>query len=390
MRKTLTGKVILSEKLIRIIVRFLLLGMAMYVVPEWYFLSEGAKLKSILLSTVQHLGEAFVIASLVGFMFERLMGEERLKEMRRISGMMEKFDKLGFKDIYDDRQEVFNKLFQHNLQELRGNLRIMGICVSLFRETDRASRAVHELTSKSLIGEIVSAIIERKCEIEVLYLRRYPRPEELQRYSSPAAPVSSGSVQADLYYMREWDEDGPNFWGGKRLRKIANQSIGDWIKVYLELAKRTKALSEEDRREVIQRLKLKEYLALPSLSLYIADDDMYVTPYLHRRHCSSVPAFWIGGKSKPLYQSYYGHFDKIWNDDTTCWTLPYEFLEILIKDPGLAVASFEKKYRAIREEHMKRAEHDETYRESPEFAMAEEETVSYLVGQVAGTQAKLY
>jgi hypothetical protein len=92
-----------------------------------------------------------------------------------------------------------------------------------------------------------------------------------------------------------------------------------------------------------------------------------------------VPAFRIAGKSKPLYQSYYGHFDKIWNDETTSWTIPYEFLNLLVTDPAGTIASFEKKYSAIHEEHKKQAEHDEAYRESPEFARAEEETVMSLI-----------
>jgi hypothetical protein len=103
----------------------------------------------------------------------------------------------------------------------------------------------------------------------------------------------------------------------------------------------------EERKKLINYVSLKEYMGLPSVSLYIIDDHIYVTPYLHNRHCSNVPSFCIKGLKTPLYRAYGTEFEGIWKDElVTKNLLPTNFIERLIANPSevkKAVEDLERK-----------------------------------------------
>jgi hypothetical protein len=220
-----------------------------------------------------------------------------------------------------------------------------------------------------LIERLSTTIIEKECTFEILFLKRYLSAKDFQEYCRE---------KTDLYAMRERDEDLEFERGSQRLKKIANESMAAWIRVYIQVADRTRGRDHSDRLRILQRLSIKEYVALPSVSLYIVDNEVFVTPYLYRRHCSDVPGFRIAGFDTDLYKSYYGHFKKIWDDPLTTWSLPWAFIEALAEDPRGTIDRFNAMCRSVKDEFESIKQQDPAFGSSPEYLKVEEESIARL------------
>ncbi len=354
-----------SWKLTRVILAFLALGVAILGGAQAILILAAYPERSflyVLLRIFFELGIAIVIASIVAFIFERLLSEERIKSLGKYFGRHQENEIFGFRRIYANRQEVFGQLFQESLPSVQHQLKIMGICVSLFKEAEKGRPKV---SSNRVVNELAQ-LIQRGARIQVLFLKRYPTIEELGRY---------GIEHGDFFFMRERDEDDdPDFLHGKRLKKIANRSLGDWIQTLLKVAENTQTYKTAKRKALLKRMQIREYLALPSLSLYIADEDIYITPYLYKRHCSDVPTFHITGRNSPLFKAYDEHFTVTWeNTDFTSPAISEDFVELLAEEPAEVLKLFKKKHSDVRRQ-LKSVDS-----EDPEFFRDYERTVDIVM-----------
>jgi hypothetical protein len=364
----------LAERLIRITFGFFFLGALLIAVSELYLIHGQVGDKSwlfVLLKISLELGVAFIIASIVAVIFERLLSRERLVEISKLLGEHREMEQFGFKKIFKTRQMVFDELFERTIPNAEHYIRIMGICVSLFKEARREPRPSTQRNAERL-KELVVELLEKGCVFQVLYLKRYPSDDELKEY---------GITGGDFFSMRERDEDEDiNFLHGKRLKKIANDSHGDWIQILIHLAERTKQSrryqTEESRRQLLNRLQVREFFALPSVSLYIIDQEIYVTPYLYKKHCSDVPAFKVARRDSPLYKSYEAHFAAAWdNKQFTSLAIPEAFIESLVKDPQGTLELYKEKEEEVLKQQKINEKQDPSYNESPEYYRVEERAI---------------
>jgi hypothetical protein len=358
-----------SRKFLRVILVFFLSGV-MLLGGSLAALIKGDYPEKTLLYTLLkiffELGIAIIIASIVALIFEMWLSDERIKALGRHLGRHQEIDAFGLKRIYADRQELFDELFTNSIQSISHQLKIMGICVSLFKEAERGKRIRTHINAERIINHLAE-LLKRGGTIQVLFLKRYPTPEELSRY---------GIKQGDFFLMRERDEDyDPNFWHGKRLKKIANRSFGNWIQVLLKVAENIQGYKPQKRKALLNRLQIREYLALPSLSVYIADEDIYIAPYLYKRHCSDVPAFQVAGRNSPLYRAYDEHFAVTWNNrEFTTPAIPEEFIKLLAENPQEILLIFKKKHKDVL--NKLRLEVDP---ENPEFFRDYEKTIDEII-----------
>jgi hypothetical protein len=352
-------------KLARVILAFLVLGVAILSGAQAILILGAYPERSlfyVLLRIFFELGIAIIIASIVAFVFERLLSEERIRSLGKHLGRHQENEIFGFRRIYADRQEVFDQLFKESLPSVQHQLKIMGICVSLFKEAEKGRPKV---SSDRVIHELAQ-LLQRGARVQVLFLKRYPSIEELGRY---------GIEQGDFFFMRERDEDDdPDFLHGKRLKKIANRSLGEWIRTLLKVAEDTQNYKPAKRKALLKRMQIREYLALPSLSLYIADEDIYITPYLYKRHCSDVPAFHITGRNSALYKAYDEHFAVTWNNtDFTSPAISEDFVELLAEEPREVLKLFKKKHSDVR----RQLKNEDS--EDPEFFRDYERTIDIVM-----------
>lgn len=365
----------LAGRLTRITIGFLVLGILLIVASEFLLILQQVPEKSwsfILLKVTAELGVALVVASIVAFIFERLLSRERLLEISKLLGEHNEMEQFGFKKIFATRQMLFDELFEKTIPNAKHHIKIMGICVSLFKEAGREPRPSTQANARRIKDLIVDLIISG-CTVQVLYLKRYPSEDELNDY---------GIAGGDFFAMRERDEDEDiNFLHGKRLKKIANASHGDWIQIAISLADRIRNekrfKSEEARRQLFKRLAVREYFALPSVSLYIVDQEIYVTPYLYKKHCSDVPAFKVARKDSPLYKSYEAHFAAAWdNTSFTSPAIPEDFIDLLVKDPNAMLRLYKEKEDEANTSRHARERQDPTYIENPEYYRLEEKAIA--------------
>jgi len=276
----------------------------------------------------------------------------------------------GFRLIYPNRQELFNELITCIIPSAKQELKVMGICISLFRESDKPVRRITWDSAKTADGLVT--IIEKGCTVKALFLKRYPSADDRKYYGL--------GPRADLYFMRERDEEFDyDFRRGRRLKIIANRSVGHFIRVMIELARRSQNEGAAERTEIMNRLQICEYIAFPSLSLYDVDEDIYVTPYLNRRHCSSVPAFKASGKLTDLYAAYNGHFEATWKSAQASRVIDERFVELLAAKPKAIVELFESKVMEISDREEARVKKSPIYNEDPERYRIEEKAAQEIL-----------
>ncbi len=323
----------------------------------------------VVMDVYQYLGEGVVVNPKpldVGRLLDPYSVERM--QLQRFSEL----EKEGFRKLYPNRQDFFNELFGTILGSVTCELKIMGICISLFRESEKPSRT-EEWTSASTCKALVDTI-ERGCSVKVLFLKRYLEDSERKHF---------GIMQkGDLYYMRERDEETDyDFRFGKRLKIIANLSVGHFISVLVQLARRAQDASVDTRREVLSHLQLREYIALPAVSLYIADNDLYVTPYLYKRHCSTVPAFKASGRQSTLFNAYNGNFDAIWKDSESSQIIDPRFIKLLEDDPKPTLELYDKRYKELaKQAHA--AQKDPKSQGDPDQYRSEEKAISEVITSI--------
>lgn len=273
----------------------------------------------------------------------------------------------GFKKLYPNRQEFFNELFSNILRSVKSEVKIMGICVSLFRESDKPLRGIEWNSGRATNLLIDLALHE--CNIKILFLKRYLSNEERKYYAL--------GPQGDFYFMRERDEDVEyDFRRGKRLKIISNIAVGKFLTVLIELARKTQGLDINHRKKILNCLQLREYIGLPAISLYIADNDIYMTPYLYKRHCSTVPAFQFGDTNSDLFKDYNAHFDAAWKGSETTSIIHNLFLDRLINDPINTLELYDRKYIEVNDQELSRLRKNPKHLENPEHYRIEEKVIS--------------
>lgn len=297
------------------------------------------------------------------------LAEEHSRE-RELLARYSQIEDAGFRKLYPNRQELFDELIESIISNSREELKILGICVSLFRESDKPMRSVAGNSSRTV--ENLVEIIKEGCKVKVLFLKRYLTTDERKHYGI--------GQQTDLYFMRERDEEFDyDFRRGRRLKILANISVGQFIRVLLELARQVRDWDADSRKELLSRLEIREYNSLPSLSLYIIDDDIYVTPYLCKRHCSTVPAFKVSSRSSTLFTAYNGHFEATWNSRDTTSTVDRRFIQLLVDEPTSTIELFDAKYQEISIQEEAKVNKKPIYHEDPERYRLEEKAIREVI-----------
>ena len=289
---------------------------------------------------------------------------------REILTRYQQIENAGFRKIYPNRQELFNDLIIDIIPNAKEELKIMGICISLFRESDKPVRRIPWDSTKTI--DSLANIIEKGCKVKALFLKRYLTANERNYYGI--------GKKADLYFMRERDEEFDyDFRRGRRLKILSNDAVGHFIRLLIELARRSQHEEPAKRLEIMRRLQIHEYIALPALSLYIVDDDIHVTPYLSRRHCSDVPAFKISGKLTDLYSAYNGHFEAIWKSEQNSKVIDEGFIQMLANDPKTTLASFDSKLKELSDSEAAKVQKNPSYHEDPERYRLEEKAIKEIL-----------
>lgn len=302
---------------------------------------------------------------------------DQMDKDRELITRYRQIDEAGFRKIYPNRQELFNDLIINIIPNTKEELKVMGICFSLFRESDKPVRRIPWDSSKTV--DSLANIIENGCNVKILFLKRYLNTDERKYFGI--------GQRADLYFMRERDEEFDyDFRRGRRLKIISNDSVGHLVKVFLELAKRTQNEELTKRVEVMRRLQIREYIALPSLSVYIVDSEAYVTPYLSRRHCSDVPAFQVGDKLSDLYSAYNGHFEAVWKNGQSSEVINKRFIQLLAKDPQRTLERFEEKYNEISSLEEEKVQRNPIYHEDPERYRLEEKVIKEILDSTSASE----
>ncbi len=340
------------------------------------FHPDTHSLPSRVLELLNHLGMALIIAGFVAGLIERTIALQHHNRIEGMLGQSQEIAEAGFQRIYVSRQQLFDDLFHKILKKTKKEVRIIGICVSLFREASRPER-LSELGVEQVVKDLCE-VIAKGCLLKVLLLKRYPSAEQLERYGISRAGT------ADFYYMRERDEERDDeFHQGQRLKMIANQAVGNLIDMYVVLAKRYQDSLVEERRTVLRRLEVREYIFLPSLSLYITDEDIYVTPYLSKRRCYSVPSFHLRGKETALFKAYNGHFESVWeNEDFTTAAISKKFIDLLVETPQETIELYQKYVRQLSAEESEKAASDPSYKTHPLYHLVRERASELVVDEV--------
>lgn len=325
--------------------------------------SEVRLKHDVVVDIFQYIGESEYVNTArltVGRLVDQLNNDRELITRYR------QIDEAGFRKIYPNRQELFNDLLINIIPNAKEELKVMGICFSLFRESDKPVRRIPWDSSRTVHS--LADIIEKGCHVKILFLKRYLDRDERKYFGI--------GQKADLYFMRERDEEFDyDFRRGRRLKIISNDSVGHLVRVLLELARRTQSEDVVKRLEIMSRLHVREYIALPSLSVYIVDNDAYITPYLSRRHCSDVPAFQVGDKLTDLYSAYNGHFEAVWKNAQSAEVIDEKFVQLLAIDPKNTLDLFETKFREVSENEERKAQKNPVYHEDPERYRIEEKVM---------------
>lgn len=359
------------RKLLRLIVGAFLIGLVLTFIANWQLQSPAGLRYPLFFETLQDVGSAAFMAAIVGLLFEwALFFESKqglTEEIQRALPQWERMRDQGFREIYPDRQAVFDTLFDEAIPEAHRHIRIMGICISAFKEAGRWKRRAKDFGPEGL-EEVLINRIRAGCQVQVLSLKRYPTPVDLESY---------GTNLPDLFFMRERDEDrDDSFYEGKRLKTIANKAVGHWIDLTVRLAHESRDRSDGERRELLARIHLREYIALPSVSLYIVDDRIFVTPYLYKRHCSDVPAFVVAGRDTPLYSTFAVHFKEAWSmHNLVSDTLPPQFITLLANDPHTTVQMYAEQKAVLEAEREQHRREGQITFEDPEYWRIQEQAV---------------
>ncbi len=286
---------------------------------------EGWLWSNIVFNFVQELGVALIIAAVVAVGVERFVTVERIIKILGILGPWKEAEDVGFRRLLASRQDAFEDLIHSRIPEAQHTIEIMGICVSLFREVRKEAENTRDRNLVATFKEQIVGRLEKGCNVTVLSLCRYPTDQQRAEY---------GIGDRDIYYWREHDEErtnDPNFQEGRRLKGIANKTLGRWIEVLVSVAERVQ--SAQERTRLLGNLQVMEYLALPSISVYRVDDLLYFTPYLFKRHCRNVPTYAIQGEDTPLFQDYANHFKNTFEDPLTTSAIPDELRTRLVENP---------------------------------------------------------
>ncbi len=196
-----------EQRLVGIFIAVFIAGGLCIGVSQYFLILEIFTEKSlyyVLLKILFELGIALVIASIVGFIFENWLSQVRIRAIGDYLSGREEIQQYGVEKIYEDRQKVFDEIFNNIIPNPKkaGDIRIMGICVSLFKEAERGrSRSTRKLKDPELLIDQMATLLQRGCSIQVLFLKRYLTDDEHDKYRF--------KKDGDFYLMREKDEDYP-------------------------------------------------------------------------------------------------------------------------------------------------------------------------------------
>src|SRR5947208_2306213 len=138
-----------------LIIGFFLLVSSILV--EFWYRSVLPEIAKAFLHIFFEIGVAFIVAGVVASIFEWVLAEHRQNEIKNLIERDNEIKHFGFEKIYANRQEVFDKIFSDALPHVRNEVRIIGICVSLFKEADRRPSG-RPLNSQGLVDLIVSLV----------------------------------------------------------------------------------------------------------------------------------------------------------------------------------------------------------------------------------------
>lgn len=220
----------------------------------------GASDASTLAQISQPLGIGLLAAAVAGL---AAFGYVLLSD--RIRNRMYILERFGFANVFDSNTDSIKGQYSARLNGSK-QIDIMGLGLNSFR--------------KDFANELVEWLPKAKIRILVLapdYPEQYPY-----------------SVQRD-----KEERDAPGTINGH------NQTLREWIQPLLDKHR--------------DRLLVREYLCLPSITMIRIDKELFWSPYLIHRGAGSSPTFLVK-RSGELFDVLADHFEEIWNSDT--WSRP--------------------------------------------------------------------
>jgi len=175
---------------------------------------------------------------------------------------------LGLDMVYKERAQVEAEL-KNLLGHAKRTVKLLGICISMPTRVPNFS-------------QVVQNKVEDGVTFKFLYLRRRPTDDII-----------------DFYRQRADDEHYPAQLTD--LKEDATRNIEALKEVRNRLSKNTKS-----------SLKVREYQALPYLSMIVIDDEMFVGSYLFGETCPITPMYKIIRRDGGIFDTYNGHFERLW------------------------------------------------------------------------------
>jgi len=205
----------------------------------------------------------------------------------------------GYRRHYTDRRQAFVEIYKA-AKSARRRAWFLGISTSIFEDLRNLQDMIGEDNPDDRFHEALISCMQKDCRVQFLYLAR---------------------ARTQLYLARDETETG-----GRPKNVNDCQLFQDTL---VSLNRHTLRLyCQAVRQEVEDKLQIREYSLVPTVSVIIIDDRMFVGPYAARK-CKDIPvqeytleARPSDGQVLPDSQLYVEHYMRYANDGHTVPTTP--------------------------------------------------------------------
>jgi hypothetical protein len=205
----------------------------------------------------------------------------------------------GYRRHYTDRRQAFVAIYQA-VKNARRRAWFLGISNSIFEDLRNLQNMIGEDDPIGRFHEALISCMQKDCHVQFLYLAR---------------------AKTQLYLARDETETG-----GRPENVNDCQLFQDTL---VSLNRHTLRLyCEAARQEVEDKVDIREYSLVPTVSVIIIDDRMFVGPYAARK-CKDIPVQEYTLEAKPTdrevlrdSQLYFEHYVRYATDTGSVLTTP--------------------------------------------------------------------
>jgi len=189
----------------------------------------------------------------------RVSQEQLTTEVDKLTDLVHVERESGYRRHYTDRRDAFVAIYQA-VKTARRRAWFLGISNSMFEDLRNLQNVIHEDDPVEAFHEALVCRMQEKCHVQFLYLAR---------------------TRKELYLARDETERGGS-----------PQTVDDcelFQDTLVSLNRHTLPLyCEAVRQEVEDKIEIREYSLVPTVSIIIIDDRMFVGPYAARK-CKDIP-----------------------------------------------------------------------------------------------------